>query len=162
MLLRRDEEDEPPKDVLGRHPEVDELSDEPSQEEEALYGTSPPRTPRQMKRMSGKHHRTQGRATGRSPNKGEPGTNGRWREGGWGGVGWGNGSHAMIHVMCSDIFTRPLFRRPLFAIRNLNGAIVLCYSQRPQRWGNGRHGISHVMCVRPLFSGPLFAMVFVS
>ena len=104
----------------------------------------------------------QGRATGRSPNKGEPGTNGRWREGGWGGVGWGNGSHAMIHVMCSDIFTRPLFRRPLFAIRNLNGAIVLCYSQRPQRWGNGRHGISHVMCVRPLFSGPLFAMVFVS
>ncbi|XP_012672519.2 mitogen-activated protein kinase kinase kinase 4 isoform X2 [Clupea harengus] len=65
----RDEEDEPPKDVLGRHPEVDELSDEPSQEEEALYGTSPPRTPRQMKRMSGKHHRTQGRATGRSPNK---------------------------------------------------------------------------------------------
>ncbi|XP_062375266.1 mitogen-activated protein kinase kinase kinase 4 isoform X2 [Sardina pilchardus] len=49
--------------------EVDELSDEASQEAEALYGTSPPCTPRQMKRMSGKHHRSQARAAGRSPNK---------------------------------------------------------------------------------------------
>ncbi|XP_076141895.1 mitogen-activated protein kinase kinase kinase 4 isoform X1 [Alosa pseudoharengus] len=65
----RDEEDDPPKDVPGRYMEVDELSDEPSQEEEALYGASPPCTPRQMKRMSGKHHRSQGRAAGRSPNK---------------------------------------------------------------------------------------------
>uniref|UniRef100_A0A672SAN3 Mitogen-activated protein kinase kinase kinase 4 n=1 Tax=Sinocyclocheilus grahami TaxID=75366 RepID=A0A672SAN3_SINGR len=31
--------------------------DEPSQEEETLYSTSPPRTPRQMKRMSNKHQR---------------------------------------------------------------------------------------------------------
>lgn len=68
----RDEEDDPPKDELGRYLEVDELSDEPSQEEETLYGTSPPCTPRQIKRMSGKHHRSQGRAGGRSPNKGEP------------------------------------------------------------------------------------------
>lgn len=67
----RDEEDDPPKDELGCYLEVDELSDEPSQEEETLYGTSPPCTPRQMKRMSGKHHRSQGRAGGRSPNKGE-------------------------------------------------------------------------------------------
>uniref|UniRef100_A0A672SAZ3 Mitogen-activated protein kinase kinase kinase 4 n=1 Tax=Sinocyclocheilus grahami TaxID=75366 RepID=A0A672SAZ3_SINGR len=37
--------------------EVDESWDEPSQEEETLYSTSPPRTPRQMKRMSNKHQR---------------------------------------------------------------------------------------------------------
>ncbi|XP_062375267.1 mitogen-activated protein kinase kinase kinase 4 isoform X3 [Sardina pilchardus] len=65
----RDEEDDPPKDEPGRYMEVDELSDEASQEAEALYGTSPPCTPRQMKRMSGKHHRSQARAAGRSPNK---------------------------------------------------------------------------------------------
>uniref|UniRef100_A0A6Q2Y8T0 Mitogen-activated protein kinase kinase kinase 4 n=1 Tax=Esox lucius TaxID=8010 RepID=A0A6Q2Y8T0_ESOLU len=57
--------------------EVEELWDEPSEEEEALYSTSPPFTPRQMKRMSGKHQRnSQGRSSGRSPagrspNKGE-------------------------------------------------------------------------------------------
>ncbi|KAM7385729.1 hypothetical protein PAMP_001791 [Pampus punctatissimus] len=49
---------------------VDESLDSPSEEEEALYGTSPPYTPRQMKRMSGKHQRnSQARSTGRSPNK---------------------------------------------------------------------------------------------
>uniref|UniRef100_A0A6Q2YGU6 Mitogen-activated protein kinase kinase kinase 4 n=1 Tax=Esox lucius TaxID=8010 RepID=A0A6Q2YGU6_ESOLU len=47
---------------------VEELWDEPSEEEEALYSTSPPFTPRQMKRMSGKHQRnSQGRSSGRSP-----------------------------------------------------------------------------------------------
>lgn len=41
---------------------------EPSEEEEALYGTSPPYTPRQMKRMSGKHQKnSQARSAGRSP-----------------------------------------------------------------------------------------------
>lgn len=46
--------------------------DSPSEEDEALYGTSPPCTPRQMKRMSGKHQRnSQARSAGRSPNKGE-------------------------------------------------------------------------------------------
>uniref|UniRef100_A0AAQ5XF10 Mitogen-activated protein kinase kinase kinase 4 n=1 Tax=Amphiprion ocellaris TaxID=80972 RepID=A0AAQ5XF10_AMPOC len=44
--------------------------DSPSEEEEALYGTSPPYTSRQMKRMSGKHQRnSQARSAGRSPNK---------------------------------------------------------------------------------------------
>ncbi|KAL0983867.1 hypothetical protein UPYG_G00134050 [Umbra pygmaea] len=48
--------------------EVDELWYEPSEEEEALYSTSPPCTPRQMKRMSGKHQRnSQGRSSGCSP-----------------------------------------------------------------------------------------------
>uniref|UniRef100_A0A3B4WPL4 Mitogen-activated protein kinase kinase kinase N-terminal domain-containing protein n=1 Tax=Seriola lalandi dorsalis TaxID=1841481 RepID=A0A3B4WPL4_SERLL len=42
-------------------------------EEEALYGTSPPYTPRQIKRMSGKHQRnSQARSAGRSPNKESP------------------------------------------------------------------------------------------
>uniref|UniRef100_A0A4W6ECC1 Mitogen-activated protein kinase kinase kinase 4 n=1 Tax=Lates calcarifer TaxID=8187 RepID=A0A4W6ECC1_LATCA len=50
--------------------EVDESWDSPSEEEEALYGTSPPYTPRQMKRMSGKLQRnSQARSAGRSPNK---------------------------------------------------------------------------------------------
>uniref|UniRef100_A0A8C8I038 Mitogen-activated protein kinase kinase kinase 4 n=1 Tax=Oncorhynchus tshawytscha TaxID=74940 RepID=A0A8C8I038_ONCTS len=41
---------------------------EPSEEEEALYGTSPPYTSRQMKRMSGKHQKnSQARSAGRSP-----------------------------------------------------------------------------------------------
>uniref|UniRef100_A0A8C5FI57 Mitogen-activated protein kinase kinase kinase 4 n=1 Tax=Gadus morhua TaxID=8049 RepID=A0A8C5FI57_GADMO len=43
-----------------------------SEEEEALYGTSPPCTPRQMKRMSGKHQRNQARTPHRSPNKESP------------------------------------------------------------------------------------------
>uniref|UniRef100_A0A3B4YA69 Mitogen-activated protein kinase kinase kinase 4 n=1 Tax=Seriola lalandi dorsalis TaxID=1841481 RepID=A0A3B4YA69_SERLL len=43
------------------------------EEEEALYGTSPPYTPRQIKRMSGKHQRnSQARSAGRSPNKESP------------------------------------------------------------------------------------------
>uniref|UniRef100_A0A672SBK0 Mitogen-activated protein kinase kinase kinase 4 n=1 Tax=Sinocyclocheilus grahami TaxID=75366 RepID=A0A672SBK0_SINGR len=45
------------KDVPQQNTEVDESWDEPSQEEETLYSTSPPRTPRQMKRMSNKHQR---------------------------------------------------------------------------------------------------------
>ncbi|XP_059373204.1 mitogen-activated protein kinase kinase kinase 4-like isoform X2 [Carassius carassius] len=45
------------KDVSQQNTEVDESWDEPSQEEETLYSTSPPRTPRQMKRMSNKHQR---------------------------------------------------------------------------------------------------------
>ncbi|XP_056110967.1 mitogen-activated protein kinase kinase kinase 4 isoform X1 [Rhinichthys klamathensis goyatoka] len=45
------------KDVPQQNTEVDESWDEPSQEEENLYSTSPPRTPRQIKRMSNKHQR---------------------------------------------------------------------------------------------------------
>uniref|UniRef100_A0A8C8JWM9 Mitogen-activated protein kinase kinase kinase 4 n=1 Tax=Oncorhynchus tshawytscha TaxID=74940 RepID=A0A8C8JWM9_ONCTS len=47
-----------------------------SKEEEALHSTSPPCTPRQMKRMSGKHQKNrqgQGRSARRSPNKGKLG-----------------------------------------------------------------------------------------
>ncbi|XP_030626563.1 mitogen-activated protein kinase kinase kinase 4 [Chanos chanos] len=63
-------ETDPPKDVSQQSSELDEMWDEPSQEEEALYGTSPPCTPRQMKRLSSKHQRgNHGRASGRSPNK---------------------------------------------------------------------------------------------
>lgn len=63
---------DPPKDVSRQNSELDEFWDELSQEEESFYGASPPRTPRQMKRMSGKHQRgSQARAAGRSPNKGE-------------------------------------------------------------------------------------------
>uniref|UniRef100_A0A8C6U274 Mitogen-activated protein kinase kinase kinase 4 n=1 Tax=Neogobius melanostomus TaxID=47308 RepID=A0A8C6U274_9GOBI len=50
----------------------EESCDSPSEEEEAVYSTSPPYTHRQMKRMSGKHQRnSQARSGGRSPNKGE-------------------------------------------------------------------------------------------
>ncbi|XP_071376324.1 mitogen-activated protein kinase kinase kinase 4 isoform X3 [Centroberyx affinis] len=60
----------PLKDASQQNSEVDESWDSPSEEEEALYGTSPPYTPRQMKRMSGKHQRnSQPRTAGRSPNK---------------------------------------------------------------------------------------------
>uniref|UniRef100_A0A671QDQ6 Mitogen-activated protein kinase kinase kinase 4 n=1 Tax=Sinocyclocheilus anshuiensis TaxID=1608454 RepID=A0A671QDQ6_9TELE len=44
--------------VPQQNTEVDESWDEPSQEEETLYSTSPPRTPRQIKRMSNKHQRS--------------------------------------------------------------------------------------------------------
>uniref|UniRef100_A0A8C9YVF3 Mitogen-activated protein kinase kinase kinase 4 n=1 Tax=Sander lucioperca TaxID=283035 RepID=A0A8C9YVF3_SANLU len=51
----------------------DESWDSPSEEEEALYGTTPPYTTRQMKRMSGKHQRNNpARSAGRSPNKESP------------------------------------------------------------------------------------------
>uniref|UniRef100_A0A8C5H7I2 Mitogen-activated protein kinase kinase kinase 4 n=1 Tax=Gouania willdenowi TaxID=441366 RepID=A0A8C5H7I2_GOUWI len=51
--------------------EVDEPWESPSEEEEPLYGTSPPCTNRQMKRMSSKHYRNiQTKSGGRSPNKG--------------------------------------------------------------------------------------------
>uniref|UniRef100_A0AAY4DGD6 Mitogen-activated protein kinase kinase kinase 4 n=1 Tax=Denticeps clupeoides TaxID=299321 RepID=A0AAY4DGD6_9TELE len=46
---------DPPRDVSRQNSE--ESWDEPSQEEEALYVTSPPCTPRQIKRMSGKHQK---------------------------------------------------------------------------------------------------------
>ncbi|KAM4607752.1 mitogen-activated protein kinase kinase kinase 4 isoform 2-T2 [Polymixia lowei] len=61
----------PPKDAPQQNPEVDESWDSPSEEEETLYGTSPPCTPRQMKRMSGKHQKptAKARTAGRSPNK---------------------------------------------------------------------------------------------
>uniref|UniRef100_A0A4W6EEA5 Mitogen-activated protein kinase kinase kinase 4 n=1 Tax=Lates calcarifer TaxID=8187 RepID=A0A4W6EEA5_LATCA len=47
----------PVEDASQQNSEVDESWDSPSEEEEALYGTSPPYTPRQMKRMSGKLQR---------------------------------------------------------------------------------------------------------
>ncbi|KAI4896336.1 hypothetical protein NFI96_008189 [Prochilodus magdalenae] len=85
----------PPKDVSRQNSESDELWDELSQEEESFYGASPPRTPRQMKRMSGKHQRgSQSRAAGRSPIKGWAGVGaGDWAgvgAGDWAGVGAGD------------------------------------------------------------------------
>ncbi|XP_053292633.1 mitogen-activated protein kinase kinase kinase 4 isoform X1 [Pleuronectes platessa] len=60
----------PVQDASQKNSEMDESWDSPSEEEEAMYGTSPPRTPRQMKRMSGKHQRnSQAKTSGRSPNK---------------------------------------------------------------------------------------------
>ncbi|XP_035519188.1 mitogen-activated protein kinase kinase kinase 4 isoform X4 [Morone saxatilis] len=60
----------PVEDASQQNSEVCESWDSPSEEEEALYGTSPPYTPRQMKRMSGKHQRNiQAKSAGRSPNK---------------------------------------------------------------------------------------------
>ncbi|GAA6094351.1 mitogen-activated protein kinase kinase kinase 4 isoform X1 [Tachysurus ichikawai] len=59
-----------PKNVSQQNSNVEELWDQLSQEEDSLYSASPPCTPRQMKRMSGKHLRgTQNRAIGRSPVK---------------------------------------------------------------------------------------------
>ncbi|XP_030298051.1 mitogen-activated protein kinase kinase kinase 4 isoform X4 [Sparus aurata] len=58
------------EDASQQNSEVGEPWDSPSEEEEAVYGTSPPYNPRQMKRMSGKHQRnSQARSAGRSPNK---------------------------------------------------------------------------------------------
>ncbi|XP_016892956.1 mitogen-activated protein kinase kinase kinase 4 isoform X2 [Cynoglossus semilaevis] len=60
----------PLEDASQQNTKVEESWDSPSEEEEALYGTSPPFTPRQMKRMSAKHQRnSQVKSTGRSPNK---------------------------------------------------------------------------------------------
>ncbi|XP_019131220.2 mitogen-activated protein kinase kinase kinase 4 isoform X4 [Larimichthys crocea] len=59
----------PVQDASQQNSAVGESWDSPSEEEEALYGTSPPYNPRQMKRMSGKHQRSQARSAGRSPNK---------------------------------------------------------------------------------------------
>ena len=51
---------------------VDDTWDSPSEEEEVMYGATPPYSSRQMKRMSGKHQRNiQSRTAGRSPNKGK-------------------------------------------------------------------------------------------
>ncbi|KAM3605542.1 uncharacterized protein V6R79_000461 [Siganus canaliculatus] len=60
----------PGEDASQQNSEVGESWDSPSEEDEGLYGTSPPCTPRQMKRMSGKHQRSgHARPSGRSPNK---------------------------------------------------------------------------------------------
>ena len=65
-----DRQANPAKDASQQNSEMDESWDSPSEEEEALYSTTPPYTPRQMKRMSGKHQRnSQARSCGRSPNK---------------------------------------------------------------------------------------------
>ncbi|XP_077586069.1 mitogen-activated protein kinase kinase kinase 4 isoform X3 [Stigmatopora nigra] len=60
-------------DESGHNSRTVETWDSPSEEEEHLYGTSPPCTPRQMKRMSGKHQKSnQSRSGGRSPSKQDP------------------------------------------------------------------------------------------
>ncbi|XP_077438507.1 mitogen-activated protein kinase kinase kinase 4 isoform X2 [Vanacampus margaritifer] len=60
----------PVGDESRRRSQTEESWDSPSEEEEALYATSPPYTPRQMKRMSGKHQKSnQSRSGGRSPSK---------------------------------------------------------------------------------------------
>ncbi|CAI5653881.1 mitogen-activated protein kinase kinase kinase 4 isoform X3 [Oreochromis niloticus] len=60
----------PVEDASLQSQEVAESCDSPSEEEEALYGTSPPYNARQMKHMSSKHPRnSQGRSAGGSPNK---------------------------------------------------------------------------------------------
>lgn len=60
------------EDATQQNSAVDESWDSPSEDEDALYGTSPPYTSRQMKRMSGKHQRnSQARSAGRSPHKGK-------------------------------------------------------------------------------------------
>ncbi|XP_028324453.1 mitogen-activated protein kinase kinase kinase 4 isoform X3 [Gouania willdenowi] len=60
----------PTDDANRQSSEVDEPWESPSEEEEPLYGTSPPCTNRQMKRMSSKHYRNiQTKSGGRSPNK---------------------------------------------------------------------------------------------
>lgn len=72
MSLNVNRKAKPVEDASQQNSEVGESWDSPSEEEEALFGTSPPCTPRQMKRMSGKHQRnSQARSTGRSPNKGK-------------------------------------------------------------------------------------------
>ncbi|XP_029376303.1 mitogen-activated protein kinase kinase kinase 4 isoform X2 [Echeneis naucrates] len=64
----------PVENASQKNLEMDESYDSPSEEEEAFYGTSPPYTLRQMKRMSGKHQRNnQARSAGRSPNKADVG-----------------------------------------------------------------------------------------
>uniref|UniRef100_A0A671XNZ6 Mitogen-activated protein kinase kinase kinase 4 n=1 Tax=Sparus aurata TaxID=8175 RepID=A0A671XNZ6_SPAAU len=56
------------EDASQQNSEVGEPWDSPSEEEEAVYGTSPPYNPRQMKRMSGKHQRnSQARSADLSP-----------------------------------------------------------------------------------------------
>uniref|UniRef100_A0A668UI43 Mitogen-activated protein kinase kinase kinase 4 n=1 Tax=Oreochromis aureus TaxID=47969 RepID=A0A668UI43_OREAU len=65
-----DRQAKPVEDASLRSQEVAESCDSPSEEEEALYGTSPPYNARQMKHMSSKHPRnSQGRSAGGSPNK---------------------------------------------------------------------------------------------
>nr|XP_040034069.1 mitogen-activated protein kinase kinase kinase 4 isoform X2 [Gasterosteus aculeatus aculeatus] len=57
-------------DASKQNSELEDPWDSPSGDDEPPYGTTPPNNPRQMKRMSGKHHRnSQGRSAGRSPNK---------------------------------------------------------------------------------------------
>uniref|UniRef100_A0A3B3TUJ8 Mitogen-activated protein kinase kinase kinase 4 n=1 Tax=Poecilia latipinna TaxID=48699 RepID=A0A3B3TUJ8_9TELE len=61
----------PTEDASQQNSEVDDSSDFHSEEDESLYGTSPPYTQRQMKRMYGKQRSGQSRGAGRSPNKGK-------------------------------------------------------------------------------------------
>lgn len=50
---------------------MDDSWDTPSEEEEVIYGTTPPYSARQIKRMHGKNQKAgQSRSAGRSPNKG--------------------------------------------------------------------------------------------
>ena len=72
MSFNVDRQAKPVQDASQKNSEMDESWDSPSEEEEALYGASPPYNPRQMKRMSGKHQRnSQAKTSGRSPNKGK-------------------------------------------------------------------------------------------
>uniref|UniRef100_A0AAX7U1U2 Mitogen-activated protein kinase kinase kinase 4 n=1 Tax=Astatotilapia calliptera TaxID=8154 RepID=A0AAX7U1U2_ASTCA len=65
-----DRQAKPVEDASLRSQEVAESCDSPSEEEEALYGTSPPYNARQVKHMSSKHLRnSQGRSAGGSSNK---------------------------------------------------------------------------------------------
>lgn len=51
--------------------EMDDSWDTPSEEEEVIYGTTPPYSARHIKRMYGKNQKaSQSRSAGRSPNKG--------------------------------------------------------------------------------------------
>ncbi|XP_037541125.1 mitogen-activated protein kinase kinase kinase 4 [Nematolebias whitei] len=49
--------------------EMDDSWDTPSEEEEVIYGTTPPYSARQIKRMHGKNQKAGQRSAGRSPNK---------------------------------------------------------------------------------------------
>ncbi|KAK2921983.1 hypothetical protein Q8A73_001468 [Channa argus] len=60
----------PVEDESQKNSEADESWDTPSEEEDPLFGTSPPYTSRQIKRMSGKHQRnSQGRSVCQSTHK---------------------------------------------------------------------------------------------
>ncbi|KAJ8385485.1 hypothetical protein AAFF_G00185810 [Aldrovandia affinis] len=65
-------QDHPAEDAQARSSEADEMWEDSGEEEDVSYSTSPPCTPRQMKRMSGKHQRNpNSRAASRLPNKAE-------------------------------------------------------------------------------------------
>ncbi|MED6280173.1 Mitogen-activated protein kinase kinase kinase 4 [Characodon lateralis] len=66
---KRSRQAKPAEDALQQNSDVDDSSDFLSEEDESLYGTSPPYTQRQIKRMFGKQKSSQSRGAGRSPNK---------------------------------------------------------------------------------------------